>query len=207
MKLELRDAQVLYAKLCRDSADTRTLVRMFRMKLCFHNSYLYALCRRLEPEIVIETGVNAGVSTSFILQALRDNRKGHLYSIDLPIGNYRRDDGRIHTDRRTRGTETGFYVPIELRDRWTLIFGDARKELPYLTGNLETIDIFHHDSLHTYDHMYFEYETAWRKLRIGGLLTSDDVTWSNAFFDFCRSKNVTGYLVQGAGFAFKDKLY
>lgn len=41
-------------------------------------------CKGEKPERVIETGVARGASSQAILQALEENRKGHLYSIDMP---------------------------------------------------------------------------------------------------------------------------
>jgi len=45
---------------------------------------LYIVCRLTTPKIVVETGVEHGISTSFILEALEDNNKGFLYSVDFP---------------------------------------------------------------------------------------------------------------------------
>ena len=47
-----------------------------------------------------------------------------------------------------------------------------------------SIDIFFHDSLHTFEHMYFEYKTAWPHLSEAGILLSDDIYWSSAFHRF-----------------------
>ena len=46
---------------------------------------IYVLLRLLKPETTIETGVEAGVSSSFLLQALADNNKGKLYSVDYRV--------------------------------------------------------------------------------------------------------------------------
>ena len=48
------------------------------------------------------------------------------------------------------------------------------------------IDVFIHDSLHTYDHMLSEYHAAYPRLRPGGLLISDDADWNHAFSQFMR---------------------
>jgi predicted O-methyltransferase YrrM len=80
----------------------------------------------------------------------------------------------------------GHIVPDSLKDRWTLILDDACKALPELVEKLQTIDFFYHDSLHSYDHMKFEFETAWPHLKEGGLLLSDDVLWNNAFHEICK---------------------
>ncbi|MFC1897710.1 hypothetical protein ACFLX8_04000 [Chloroflexota bacterium] len=45
---------------------------------------LYALCRQLRPDVVVETGIASGVSSSYILCALEENKDGQLYSIDIP---------------------------------------------------------------------------------------------------------------------------
>ena len=44
---------------------------------------IYLLVRSLKPETVVETGVCYGASSAYILQALKDNGRGVLYSIDL----------------------------------------------------------------------------------------------------------------------------
>ena len=51
---------------------------------------------------------------------------------------------------------------------------------------LQWIDAFLHDSLHTYDNMMFEYRAAWPHLKDAGLLLSHDVGRHTAFFDFAR---------------------
>lgn len=157
--------------------------------------FLYLLVRKYKPDIFVETGVATGVSTAYILCAMKDNGKGHLYSIDLPakLANadsnqlnkkqiYQLADGQIHHDY-----EVGYFVPEYLKNSWTLVLGDARQELPQLLDKLGKVDIFLHDSLHTYDHMMFEYQTAYPNIREGGLLLSDDVVWNRAFYDFCKS--------------------
>lgn len=45
---------------------------------------LYSIIKVFKPEIVVETGVVRGASSAFILCAMHENCKGHLYSIDLP---------------------------------------------------------------------------------------------------------------------------
>ena len=45
----------------------------------------YVMLRMLKPDIVVETGVFSGVSSSFILKALGDNNTGMLYSVDHPL--------------------------------------------------------------------------------------------------------------------------
>ena len=73
------------------------------------------------------------------------------------------------------GKEPGWAIPDDLLARWELRLGDAREVLPALLVETGEIDLFFHDSLHTREHMLFEFETAWPALARGGLLASDDV--------------------------------
>ena len=47
----------------------------------------YMAIRAFQPEIVVETGVANGVSSSYILLALQKNERGALYSIGLTTPN------------------------------------------------------------------------------------------------------------------------
>jgi hypothetical protein len=60
-------------------------------------------------------------------------------------------------------------------------------ELPRLLKDLDSIDVFFHDSLHTYEHMMFEFKTAWPKIKKNGILISDDIHLNNSFIDFCKA--------------------
>jgi hypothetical protein len=94
--------------------------------------------------------------------------------------------------------ETGMAVPRNLRVRWELIIGDARVELPKILARFPEIDIFLHDSEHTYGHMMFEFEAALPSLRSGGVLLSDDVELNKAFEEFCV-KHELRYALLGRG--------
>lgn len=142
---------------------------------CIGAPTLYALTRILQPTIVVETGVANGVSSAFILSALKCNSKGHLYSIDL---------GDLQAV--PEGRQTGWVVAEGLRNRWTLLLGNAKEMLPDLVEELPHVDLFLHDSDHSYDHMMWEFGVAWQHLSKAGLLLSDDIWMNNAFFDFGR---------------------
>jgi predicted O-methyltransferase YrrM len=142
---------------------------------------LYVTVRCLRPERMVETGVQRGVSTAFLLAAMERSGRGTLSSIDLPTFD---PAGRTNRDGLTdrsyvAGPErVGDLVDGSLRRRWSLRPGDARSVLPEVLETLGTIDAFFHDSEHSYEQMTFEYEHAWRHLRPGGCLISDDVAWS-----------------------------
>ena len=152
-------------------------------------AYLYATVRTLRPKVAVETGVANGFSTAFLLQALHANGDGHLHSIDLPrevgreyeAGAFYAGEGRAGIPA---GSEPGWLIPDALRDRWTLHVGRSQDELSPLLEQLGTIDFFMHDSEHSYDCMWFEFNAAWPCLRGGGVLVSDDVNSTPAFPQF-----------------------
>ena len=144
----------------------------FGGQMVFESSAVYALVRLLQPEKVVETGVADGTTSAYILQALEDNGRGHLYSIDLP------------SPQLPPAKTPGWIVDAALRRRWTLRIGASSELLAPLLNELGQIDVFLHDSLHTYDNMLFEYRTAWPFLKTGGLVLSHDVGRNSAFFDF-----------------------
>ena len=135
---------------------------------------LYTMVRILKPEIVIETGVFEGHSSLSILSALKENNKGFLYSIDLP------------SPGLPSGKEPGWIVPEHLRKRWDLRAGKSSDLLPTLLLEVKEVDIFLHDSEHSYENMYWEYKTAWAHIKTGGLLLSHDVSQNAAFRDFAQ---------------------
>jgi len=136
---------------------------------------LYVLVRIFKPEVVVETGVANGVSSSFILKGLTQNSRGRLYSIDL---HYR--EGVVVPI----GKKLGWIIPEELRNRWVLVLGESTKVLPKLLKKLGTVDIFFHDSRHTYKTMMKEYTIVWPFLKSRGLLLSHDAKSNDAFLDF-----------------------
>ncbi|WP_405652005.1 class I SAM-dependent methyltransferase [Streptomyces sp. NBC_00019] len=88
----------------------------------------YLLLREARPETVVEIGTFHGWSTTWILQALRDNGTGHLYSYDIVdhvVGN----------------------VPAQLSTgRWTFTQGDARENLEKIP---DTADFLFIDAAHS----------------------------------------------------------
>ena len=144
---------------------------------------LYNISRTLRPGIVVETGVASGVSSSYILCSLEKNKHGTLHSLDLS-GQER---------------ESGWIIPDYLRHRWQLILGRSSDRLSPLLEKLGMIDVFLHDSEHSYQNMLWEYQTAWAYLRKGGLLLSHNIDSNDAFSDFCQSVKYRGYVVGNLG--------
>jgi hypothetical protein len=150
----------------------------------FHNGdaslgrLCYLAARALRPKSIVETGVCYGVTSSYLLQALKDNREGHLRSIDLPPLGKNGDD------------YVGWLVPRDLCGRWSLRRGTSPKLLGPLLKELGAIDLFVHDSLHTYGNMKVEFNLAWPVLRPGGVLIADDIEGNAAFHELSLRTDV-----------------
>jgi predicted O-methyltransferase YrrM len=130
---------------------------------------IWCIVRHLRPERVVETGVGHGITTRFILEAMQLNSYGQLWSIDLPPV-----DPAI-------AAQVGVAVAGPCESRWTLLRGTSRQILPGLLRKLGTIDLFVHDSLHTYHNVRFELRQAQRVLRPRGLIVVDDIDANAAF--------------------------
>jgi predicted O-methyltransferase YrrM len=129
---------------------------------------VYALCRALRPDIVVETGVAHGQSSALILAALRANDAGALHSVDLP-------------PEPNAAPHVGSLVPPDLRDRWHLHVGRSRQVLPHLLADLGKIDLFLHDSRHTYRNIRRELRSVTPRLTMPGLVIADDVERNSAW--------------------------
>jgi predicted O-methyltransferase YrrM len=129
---------------------------------------LYGLVRWLRPAVVVESGGFIGMSSAFILKALADEKitTAKLYSIEW-----------------SEECEQGALIPDDLRPQFVPLRGKVedflkRDQLP------SSIDLFLHDSSHSYRHMLWEFQEFWPRLRDGGLLVSHDVHMNAAFPEF-----------------------
>jgi hypothetical protein len=117
------------------------------------------------------------------------NKEGKLYSIDWPGG---KDVTFV-----PEGKETGWMVPDPLRKRWTLEIGRSEDTLLPILDRLGEMDIFLHDSDHSYETMMYEYRTAWPHVATNGLLLSDDVKMNTAFEEFSKDMNTLTMIYKG----------
>jgi len=129
---------------------------------------LYALTRWRRPAVVVESGGFLGMSSAFLLKALVDEglTTAKLYSMEW-----------------SEDCDQGALIPHELRSQFVPLRGKVEDfmrsdELPSF------IDMFLHDSSHSYRHMLWEFRQFWRRLRDSGLLVSHDVHMNAAFPEF-----------------------
>ena len=89
-------------------------------------------------------------------------------------------------------------MPKWLREPWHVHLGRREGNSAELLPELGRIDIFLHDSLHTYEHMLWEFELAYPFL--GELLFADDALWNSAFEDFARKVGTPeAHILHGVG--------
>lgn len=142
------------------------------LELC---TAIWCTVRHIRPEVVVETGVAHGISSRVILEALSKNGRGHLWSIDLPHP----FDHRLHQ-------QTGVAVTDSCRSRWTYLEGTSRNLLPTLVAEVNKVELFIHDSLHTAKNTIFEMEQAASVMPPGGVMLVDDIRGHDGFATFAR---------------------
>jgi predicted O-methyltransferase YrrM len=129
----------------------------------------YAAVRWLKPLTVIETGTADGLGTAILARALARNTSdgfpGELVSFDLD-------------------PTAGWLLDDELARLSRIVIGDVRQTLPReLEGR--TVELFVHDSLHTYEHERFELEMIHTHAAEGGVTAiSDNAHATTALADF-----------------------
>jgi hypothetical protein len=97
-----------------------------------HAEILYVFARGVRPRVIVETGVEYGVSSAYFLAALEENGEGELWSIDLPttVSSGRvNGDGRVDRAHVDSLSHVGAAVPTKLRSRWHLELGDSKELL------------------------------------------------------------------------------
>jgi predicted O-methyltransferase YrrM len=171
--------------------------------------FLYWLVRQAKPRQIVQCGVCNGLSAAFMMLALvKNGPDGTLRVIDMPPIFNPTDpswttEGKVYGVVIPEGKTTGWMVPDAYRDRFEVWNGDAKELLPEMVDRLDSLDLFYHDSDHSYNHMMFEFNQAKRKLNKGGLVVGDDVSWNSSLWDFADEFSVPSYNFKGTvGVAF-----
>lgn len=125
----------------------------------------YALLRATQPEHVVETGTDKGLGTCVMAAALLQNGHGRLTTIDTNP-----DSGYLVTGRYRTVTER--------------VIGDS---IEVLSSGHTDVDMFLHDSLHTYPHEVAELEAVSGRLRPGSTILSDNAHDSDALADWAEA--------------------
>jgi hypothetical protein len=125
---------------------------------CHYQPELAEVIRTLRPRIMIETGVESGFSTEHFLTSMDAVNEGHLYSCDPQ--------------------PSGFYdkFPI-VHPRFTFMREPSQEACPKIAAKHGKIDLFLHDSDHSWENQIWELHWAWHHVRSGGVIASDDCGW------------------------------
>ena len=145
------------------------LARRKVLNLTFDEGFaLYLITRAFRPGTIFETGVANGLSTRIILEAIVMNRRGILVSTEIE-------------------KDVGPLVPDSLRKHWQLHVGEPSSVLTETLEEVGQVDLFLHDSDHSYENMLFEFKKAYHRMSPHGLMVSDDVDTNPAFIEFAAS--------------------
>jgi predicted O-methyltransferase YrrM len=117
----------------------------------------YALIRAFRPAHIVETGTDKGLGTCLLAAAVLRNGVGQVTTIDV----------NAHSGYLISGP---YAKVIDRR------IGDSVSVL----GQLDLVDLFLHDSLHTYDHEMAELEAVAPCLAEGATLLSDNAHSTDA---------------------------
>lgn len=128
----------------------------------------YAMVRALQPQHVVETGVDKGLGTAVIAAALLRNGSGRVTSLDI-------------------NPEAGYLVRGEPWSKVVdLVIGDSIESIAALD---RPVDLFLHDSDHHVKHERREFTSIEPHLAPGALLLTDNVTMTDVLM---RHAETTG---------------
>lgn len=123
----------------------------------------YALVRAVQPDHVVETGTDLGLGSCVIAAALLRNGHGLVTTIDTDPG-------------------AGYLIGKPWSNVIDQRFGNSLDIL----GGIANVDMFLHDSLHTYEHESAEFVTIEPNLAPGAIILSDNSHESPACAEFAE---------------------
>ena len=123
----------------------------------------YALVRAMQPEHMVETGTHLGLGSSVIAAALMRNGHGRLTTIDV--------------DPRA-----GYLIG----EPWSSVTDRRIGSSVDILAELGPVDMFLHDSLHTYEYETSEFTAVEPKLTAGAIVMSDNAHDSAALSDWAE---------------------
>jgi Methyltransferase domain len=160
---ELEDDRKLFDQL------TRRLSSNPRWRICAREPHWarrfgwYALVRATRPDQVVETGTHLGLGSCVIAAALLRNGHGRLTTIDID-------------------PEAGYLIA----EPWASVIDRSTGSSVDLLATVRDVDMFLHDSLHTYDYEARELKAVEPNLRPGAIILSDNAHDSAALSDWAE---------------------
>ena len=123
----------------------------------------YAIIRAVQPDNVVETGTHLGLGSCVIAAALLRNGHGRLTTIDID-------------------PEAGYLIG----EPWASVIDRRVGDSIDVLGAIRDVDMFLHDSLHTYDYESRELMAVEPNLRGNAIILSDNAHESSALSDWAE---------------------
>lgn len=123
----------------------------------------YAVIRATQPDHVVETGTHLGLGSCVIATALLRNGHGRLTTIDID-------------------PEAGYLIG----EPWANVIDRRTGSSVDVLTELSEVDMFLHDSLHTYDYETRELAAVEPNLRANAIILSDNAHESSALSDWAE---------------------
>jgi predicted O-methyltransferase YrrM len=148
---------------------TRRLSSNPRRRICAtephwaRRSGWYAFVRATQPDHVVETGTHLGLGSCVIAAALLRNGHGRLTTIDVD-------------------PDAGYLIG----EPWASVIDRRTGDSTEVLAELADVDIFLHDSLHTYDYESAELAAVGPNLNADAIVLSDNAHESAALSDWAE---------------------
>jgi predicted O-methyltransferase YrrM len=126
----------------------------------------YALVRALRPEHVVEAGTDKGTGACVFAAALIRNGCGELTTVDI-------------------NPDSGYLVTGRYAEVTTRLIGDS---VEVLSGSHSSVDMFLHDSRHTFEHELAEFRAIAPRLSWQAVVLSDNAHVTNALSHWSEAK-------------------
>jgi Methyltransferase domain len=130
----------------------------------------YAIVRALQPDNVVETGTHLGLGSCVIAAALLRNGHGRLTTIDID-------------------SDSGYLID----EPWASVIDRRIGSSVHELANLSDVEMFLHDSLHTYEYESQELAAVEPNLRSDAIVLSDNAHDSAALSNWAE-RNGRHYL-------------
>jgi hypothetical protein len=151
-----------------------------------HDVFLYWLTRYARPQVIIETGVAAGWSSSAFLAGIAKNGAGTLFSSDFPYFRLPEPERFI-----------GVLVKEELRRNWILEIESDRVNLPRILDRVDEVDLFHYDSDKMASGREFAISLVRKKLSPTGHIIMDDIRNDDWFRTYVTQHALPHIVIDG----------
>lgn len=150
---------------------------------------LYFLTKKYKPKVVFETGVAAGHSSNTFLVAMHQNKKGKLYSSELPYFRWKNPEKYI-----------GILVEDKYKYRWELFLKGDSENIKEIKEKVKRIDFFHYDSDKTYNGIQKTFKSIINLFNKNTIILVDDIQDNCFFYDLVKEQvNSKWYIFEFEG--------